>query len=318
MWPFPAQSQLSDSSYLISGLAKHIGMQTGLHRPDNAHEYSYRPEVLKSDRRTKQSTWLACHFLDAFHSLRLGIPSTFVEDIHFLSLLENQETPAFLRHVCKAMRLTMTACRAMDDDVTHVTRAEKIKPYLNEFTLLKSTFSPTECPPLETLFLVCQLQLYSFVITEKTHSVHKIDLYHRAEQDAIQLIQIVYANIAEHTRFAPMYIIRSLAYAALILLWIQRSEYAIQKERIFESISTAMTILSTSSRYQKDEPHRALNLLVNFSQSTDIEKSSPVKNRMSATLLYESIRMSRENSREIINKLIESILNDDIVLLNNE
>lgn len=55
----------SDSCLIYSGIAIHMGLQLGLHRPSLAGEFCLDMDHLQteSDDDTKKTTWLACYIV---------------------------------------------------------------------------------------------------------------------------------------------------------------------------------------------------------------------------------------------------------------
>lgn len=63
-WPFPMNSMWIDNSYVLSGIARQAALQLGLHRPENAQDYS-RTKIALSDYEIQQrtKTWAVCNIL---------------------------------------------------------------------------------------------------------------------------------------------------------------------------------------------------------------------------------------------------------------
>ncbi|KAI8875321.1 hypothetical protein K501DRAFT_289422 [Backusella circina FSU 941] len=333
LWPFPSTSLLSDSSYLLCGLAIHIGLQIGLHRPERSYEFSSKQEVLRTDSNTRRATWLSCYSINYWHSSRLGVPSTFVEDAHFISMIENPETSESLSRICKVCRLASAACVALGADIgrfqivdliSYENRLNMIKMYITELTSVQLSSRHPDASVLEVMFLGARLQIFSFALVDipsemESHSGHyiAIDTFYQAETNAIKLIDIVDQEI--HTEYAPVLVTKFVIYATLVLLWILRSKYANNKQQIAQSVTKSQALLVKLSRYERDEPQRAVTLISSFSRiEQDRKRSLPVRSRMSATLLYESIRVSKENSNEIVQKLLDSLLKGDTMSLMQE
>jgi hypothetical protein len=326
LWPFPSTSLLSDSSYLLGSLATHVGLQVGLHRPERSYEFSSKEEVLRTDSNTRRTTWLSCYLINYWNSSRLGVPNTFVEDVHFISMIENPETSPSLSRKCKICRLASAACVALAADIgrlsvvdllSYENRLNMIKVYSTELTCMQMNGSHQDSSVLEVMFLGARLQMYSFALVDIPSELDTqngryiaIDTFYQAELTAIKLIDIVHQEI--ETEYAPVLVTRLVIYAALILLWILRSKYANNKQEIARAVTTSQELFAKLSRYERDEPQRAITLISSVSRiDQDRKRSLPVRSRMSATLIYESIRVSKENSNEIVQELLDSLLKGD-------
>lgn len=64
MWPLPAKSTSTDQTFMLAGLMMQIALQTGLHRPSYAQDFSRgRVELKEDDIRDRLRTWAVCNIV---------------------------------------------------------------------------------------------------------------------------------------------------------------------------------------------------------------------------------------------------------------
>jgi hypothetical protein len=79
LWPFEASQPNDDPTFLYSGMASHIAMQIGLHRPQFKHEFKNVNEPSVKPQETPSSrwmTWCACVFVEHQQASKVGVPSS--------------------------------------------------------------------------------------------------------------------------------------------------------------------------------------------------------------------------------------------------
>lgn len=64
MWPLPTKSTSTDQTFMIAGLMMQIALQTGLHRPSYAQDFSRgRVDLKEDDIRDRLRTWAVCNIV---------------------------------------------------------------------------------------------------------------------------------------------------------------------------------------------------------------------------------------------------------------
>lgn len=64
MWPLPTKSTSTDQTFMLAGLMMQIALQTGLHRPSYAQDFSRgRVELKEDDIRDRLRTWAVCNIV---------------------------------------------------------------------------------------------------------------------------------------------------------------------------------------------------------------------------------------------------------------
>lgn len=71
-WPLPFERQADDPSWLRCGMATHLALQNGFHRPGFVQEFK-REKLSKDELRGRTVTWLACFVTDFSYGHRNGL-----------------------------------------------------------------------------------------------------------------------------------------------------------------------------------------------------------------------------------------------------
>lgn len=64
VWPFPFNETYEDLSWAYCGLATHLGLQLGLHRPNYISEFAGDCHVDRMTQLERRRTWIACFLLN--------------------------------------------------------------------------------------------------------------------------------------------------------------------------------------------------------------------------------------------------------------
>ncbi|GAB5588195.1 Regulatory protein leu3 [Umbelopsis nana] len=278
MWPFPYHSQLEDPSFIYSGMAMHIGLQIGLHRPEFTFEFSSKEDVLRSSAHIRRTTWIACFVVNQMQATGHGVPATLPQDYNLLSSLDHDLTPVYLAQLGHITRLTVTFTAAIG------------------FICRKSARDMPQ--NIEVIFLAAQLQLFSFALHDDiSDSLDLVATVQKAETTACKLIQLVPQSELE---FVPGYWSRYVILAAVMLLKILKSPNAGNSYLINNQITLAHQILNSISKVDDDGNQRSDRLLLLFSVLEDKKKWPAIQCRLAASLVYDAIRVSKEYYDEIL------------------
>jgi hypothetical protein len=300
MWPFPFYSTLSEPSFLYCGIATQIALQIGLHRPSMAQEFSSRKEVLEVDDNVRRTTWMACFVVNQMQTARLGVPQSVSADYSFLQALENPGNSPPLVALCRISRLTAqftTTIGANGQNLSGLleptTRIDMVRFFGAELETLHNEHFPDMSQVVKISYLTSKLQLWSFVLHHdipRTSDV--IEFFHQAEHDAVSLILL--ASEKNLSR-CPFHVTRSVLYAALILLRILVSPYARQPTVTYDQIMLASKTLSSAVRVSDDHAQRWSRHVQQLLVIRDRKQTPPVRARMSASLIYDAIRVMKEH-----------------------
>ena len=302
IWPFPFYSTLGDPSFVYCGIATQIGLQLGLHKPGLSQEFSKRKEVLEIDDHVRNSTWMACYIVSQTQTARLGLRHTIQADFSFLNNI--LEAPEFantsLLGLCRLSRFTAQFTSMIGADARNLSglvepfeRIGMVKYFVNELETLQKTHLPKMSRVVELSFLTSRLQLLSFALHDDIpQSSDVIDLFYQAELDASTLI--LTASESNLSR-CPFHLARSVLYAALVLIKIVASPYSQQPQVIFDQITLASRTLSTAVKVPNDHAERWSRHLQHLIAIRDFKRTPSVRSRMSASLIYDTIRVLKEH-----------------------
>lgn len=305
LWPFPFGSTLGDPSFVYCGLATQIGLQIGLHRPTLSQEFSSRPQVLEVDERVRQSTWVACYVVNQMQAGRLGVPFSIQPDYSLLQTLEVQDISPVLINLCRISRLTTQFTTIIGSSAQNssglmdpVGRIEMVRLFSSELESLQRTHFPGMSQVIEISFLTSRLYLWSFLLHDDVPSSHElIEYLHKAEKDAGALIQL--ASGKNLTR-SPFHLARAVLYSAVLLVKILASCYASQPQVIRDQIHLATRTLLTATKVEDDHMQRWTRHLERLVSLQDQKRTRPIRSRMAASLMYDTIRVLKEHSNTMI------------------
>lgn len=303
MWPFPFDRTLDDPSFIYCGMATHIGFQIGLHRPGRQSEFSSRQEVIDVGEHARRLTWVACYVVSQMQYSRLGVPSSLQADYTLSQTVEWPGVPPGLASLYRISRLTsqfsdMIGAKAQNWSGLQdpAIRLDLVSHFGAELDLLRQTHFPALSEPVETAFLTSKLHLWSFIFhDDMPRSSELAELYHKAEGDASDLIE---RNTSRNLSRYPWHVARSVLYAGLVLVKIQSSPYPRQDGVIADRITLASQTLQTAVRTHYDHAERWTHNLKMLLSMRDWKQTAPIRSRMAASLLFDTIRVMKENMSE--------------------
>ncbi|CAM0139627.1 unnamed protein product [Umbelopsis sp. WA50703] len=314
-WPFPYDSQLDDPSFIYCGMALHIGLQIGLHRPEYAYQFSSKQDVLRSSVQIRRTTWIACFVVNQMLATGNGVPAIMPQDYSLMVSLDHEDTPTYLGRLGHITRLTDTFTAAIAYNASNMhglnephERINLIKLYDREFSNLKLSKLGEMDQKLEIAFLAAQLQLFSFALHDDiSSSADLVEIVQKAESIACKLIQLISQTDLE---FVPFPWSRYVILAAVILLKILKSPSASNGDLINNQISLAHKIFTSITKSDNDGNQRSDRLLLLFSVLEDKKKFPPIHCRLAASLVYDAVRVSKEYYEEILESIMEQEYQD--------
>lgn len=309
MWPFPYHTQLEDPSFIYCGIAMHIGLQIGLHRPDFAYEFNSKVDVLRSSPHIRRTTWIACFVVNHMYYVKNGVPSSMPQDYSLLVSFDHILTPVHLAQLGHITRLTATFTNAIGFNAQNCyglaephERVNMIKMYDREFSYLELSKLEAMDQDIEIAYLTSKLQLYSFALHDDVpESLDLIEFIQKAESVACKLIQLVSQLDLE---FAPAHWSRAIIFAGVLLIKILKSPNAGDRNLINNQISLAHRIFSSMTKADNDGNQRSDRLMLLFSVLEDKKKWPSIQCRSAACLIYDAIRVSKEYYNEILGNLM--------------
>jgi hypothetical protein len=303
MWPFPFNRTLDDPSFIYCGIATQIGFQIGLHRPGRQAEFSSRHEVLDVGEHARRMTWVACYIVNQMQCTRLGVPSSLQADYTLNQTIEWPDVPPTLASLYRIARLTSQFCdiigakgQSWSGLQEPSVRLDMVAHFAAQIDVLRQSHFPVMTEPVEVAFLAAKLHLWSFIFHDDMPTCPEmVELYHRAEKDAVDLI--VRSSNKNLSR-CPWHIARSVLFASLILVKLQSSPYPRQPGVIADRIALASQTLRTAVKTENDHAQRWTRNLTALLNIRDQKRTMPIRSRMAASLLYDTIRVMKEHMSE--------------------
>lgn len=266
LWPLEASDPNDDPNFMYAGMATHIAMQMGLHRPDFTHEFKRIKELAVDPKETPTSrwmTWCACIFVEHQLAGKVGVPGG-VKDTWALQKSLNQANPdlpplpPLIRCQLLLIFLRNRYLDTISWDGTTASglckpemRLNLLKLFSNELDQYESRFGTLE-ETTAVLLHATRILIASFCLAADLESVDDqaahatiLLLVYRGEEAAAAVLNIV-APLAWET--LPVHILRAVRDAGVFsaqLLRIKRSQSSLTAPRNSNSqISDVPTSLS--------------------------------------------------------------------------
>ena len=302
MWPPSFSWNRHDSSLIYSGIAIHMGLQLGLHRPGLAGEFCLEVDDLQPERdvESKKTTWLACYIVSQMQVARSGLPLPFPEDANLVIAFDDPKLSPHLSLLCHIYRLLGQSANIIGANGSSVsglvdpaTRVNMVKMFRLQYCTLWDRLLPYKCDVLEFGFLSARLQLWSFVLhNDIVLSAEVFDIINDAEQDARRLLQI---SCEINLSFVPFYVRRSICYAALMLVKLLRYPcIRSDHETVWNQIKLARLSLSSSAGTSDGDVHHGMDCLLQAAPYLGTkEMGPPTQSRMTYSMVFDFIRSYR-------------------------
>lgn len=199
-WPFPFDVSISDTSWMFCGMASHMALQLGLHRPHHHTEYVYRPyqkpelgpnstpNGIKSSIR--RQVWVGCYIVNHRYvyitipcwlrstdrstsiSGTLGIPATISCDSAILQAIGSSGSiPTAIYHQLQITNIKDRVCRLLGQSHQtssglHTDPIPLVRILNEELNALVSQQGASWEPETKIIFIGAQLRLYSFAFLQ--------------------------------------------------------------------------------------------------------------------------------------------------------
>ena len=133
--------------------------------------------------------------------------------------------------------------------------------------------------------------------------IDEVAIILQAQQDTIQLIQIA---CEKNLSLVTFYVCRSICYSVLTLLQILNTPYASQQELIRDQIERARHALGCTVRVQGHVNQSLSRILLGVAslernKKDDTKSNAPIRARVTASIVYESVRAYAHHMQEVIN-----------------
>lgn len=322
-WPFPVSSTSMDPTFIICGLAMHISMQIGLHRPSHTSDFTkFKVALREEELRDRVRTWAAANAVAQRVSTGYGQPPSTIYD-WTLAPIGNLE-PGFVLPVETAQRLLIerfsnrvTEALYMDksDPVGLVgddSRQSLTKILVEEYRQLEHEI-PRDDGFIMTYLRAAGLHLHLSTFfdspTSKDYFANLLALYNAATS---------FLNAALDLRgpsgslliYSTNYILQMIIAAAFTLLKLLSNSFAnyVNLENGKSLFTKTICAIRSISVSENDLPSRFAEVLAQFWRASgtgsktaqvtsDASENSlrlKVKCRMSMSLVYDSAWRWRE------------------------
>jgi len=243
---------------------------------------------------------MACFVVNQMQTARLGVPHSVSADYTLIQALEDPGNPSSLVTLCRISRLTAqftTTIGANGQNLSGLleptTRIDMVRFFGAELEKLQKEHFPDMSQIVQISYLTSKLHLWSFVLHHDIpRSSDIIEFFYQAEHDAASLI---FLASEKNLSRCPFHVARSVLYAALTLLRILVSPYARQPTVIYDQIMLASKTLSSAVKVSDDHAQRWSRHLQQLVALRDRKRTPPVRARMSASLVYDAIRVMKEH-----------------------
>ncbi|KAB5533367.1 hypothetical protein GE09DRAFT_1250599 [Coniochaeta sp. 2T2.1] len=279
LWPFKTAHLSDDSSQFYCSIATQMGLQLGLHRPN-------------------QPYWPLRH-----GSLNVKPSRGAVLHTGHTNLLAAFDSPAIdpvLSQLCRIYYLLMQLLWEISANAPTPTglvepsaRLVLVREYREQWTRLEEQYLTQANDVVKISLLYSRLQLYSFALLDDVPvSEDRLDLVREAEATACELIELTYGmnlSIASiHTR-------RAMCYAAFVLVRLLQLPYYVQRELLHDSVEHVRQSLSTAISAPDDINRKAYMILQDLPYFEDKPRSPPILSRMGDSIFYDALRVYWEH-----------------------
>ncbi|CAH0058603.1 unnamed protein product, partial [Clonostachys solani] len=303
-WPFPFQATRNDPSWSYSGLAVHLALRSGIHRPHHFSDFMYNDRLDDAGIQAFRKAWIGCFIVNQLLASELGVPSTVPVDNTIVSALDGRASsrlPKPLEHHLRIAYHSYNICNTLgNSDATTSGLVHGsigiIKILEKGLQELEIQLAPDMTAHAEIALLRVKLQLQSFVFTDDP-MVEVISIIDLAAQAA---------PVRSTPRIWTIILRTSVVYAAHILLRLLAYSENLDGGLIQNSIGQAWMLFNSQSELENDSWARLREIITYLSRigtSQNTPGASSVRARMSANIAIETVwrargRFSEEVLRE--------------------
>lgn len=303
MWPFKISGMREDPSLMYSGIGTQMCLQLG--HPSLSQHTSSKSTPDSNDRAIdacdKTSTLLACFIVNRINSGYLGLPATTLAHPKILRAFEDPAINPVLSQLGRIYHLVGEAIIAIGANGPSPTgmlepssRLTMINLYGEQLSELQERYLQGMKGIVEVSYFFARLQIWSFaLLDDMMFSEDLLKIFHIAEDDACKIIELCYdMNLAA----SPYHFRRAICYSGFVLVKILRSPYCHMKRELLEdSIERARQALSTTASSPDDIFCKACQVLGELPYLEDKKRTAPIFSRMSASMMFDMLRIYWEN-----------------------
>ncbi|KAK5956200.1 Regulatory protein leu3 [Knufia fluminis] len=304
VWPFRISRLQEDPSHFYIGLASQMCLQLGLHRPSQPYSHlGDRHEAMAGDAHIKSTTSLACFVVNQMQSSYLGVPSSILVDLNLIKSFDHPRVDSTLSQLCRIYHVLSQSCLAIAANgptpsglLAPDARLNMMKLCGEQLSTLQAQYLGNMNDIVKTSFLYARLQIWSFALLDDIPmSKELIEIIKCAEEDACELIELCYGT---NLSIGPYIVRQAMCYSAFVLARILQCPYDTQREVLEDNIERVCQAMSTTASTDNDIMRKVGPLLRALPYIEDKRRSPPILSRMSASIVYDSIKMYWENMDE--------------------
>ncbi|KAE9376216.1 hypothetical protein N431DRAFT_454779 [Stipitochalara longipes BDJ] len=319
-WPFPFAATKEDPSWIYCGLATHLALQHGMHRPHNISDFCYQKTMEKDELVSWRRTWLGCFITNQILSSHLGVPSTIPITRSILEVLGMRPSwlPPILEQYLKVAYHNHQASGTLGNDYMtesglHPDSFTVIQIFDTRFKELELQTQSEASAITEITILKAKLQLYSFAFNPSTVlqplepviALRRREIFTEAASCAIKLIDVA-STVPREVALWNSNVRLSIGYAVFFLLALSTtSGYQPTNElSLRNSISQAWNLFRGSSTTEYDNEARQASIIEYMSRRSkerrNEESTLIVESRMAANITYDIAWRAKERFSQSI------------------
>lgn len=303
MWPFSVQTTMHDASDFYCGLATQMALHIGLHRPNQSHLHHLGSEELVNsnavDYEVKITTWLACFVVSQRQAQVRGVPQSICVDHHLLDAFDRKVVDPGLSQLCHIYHIMMQANLVIGAEASTpsgmlepTTRMSAIKLWMERFSQIEKEYKQMN-DVVRTAFLSSRMQISSFALLDDMPiSPELLEYVESAKKDAYDLIELYYS---QNLAMSPAHVRHAISYSGFVLVKILRSGFITESEVLKDNIEKVRQALSTTTNSLDDTYRKACQTIQSLLYVEDKKLLPPIYTRMSASLVYDLMRICAEH-----------------------
>ncbi|KAK9327201.1 hypothetical protein V1520DRAFT_62955 [Lipomyces starkeyi] len=323
-WPFPFDLSISDTSWMFCGMATHMALQLGLHRPHHLTEFVYRPYQQPEfgpnstpngiESSIRRLVWAGCYIVNHNVSGTLGVPATIACDNAILEAMGSSASiPAPMYHQLQIAKVKDRVSRLLGQDDQscsglHPDPIPLIRILNEEFNALASQQGASWEPEIKVIFICARLRLFSFAFLQDILEVPGAGLargsasaeFCTSAYSAAMELTTIATSRPSSAIFWTAEIWACIIYAAMFLLRLgERSQvYGLDDASIRSAISQLRGLVADNSIGHDDHLSRVCAIIDYLSKDgcAHSPRGRPLKfySRMSSNLVFDTVWHAKE------------------------
>ncbi|OBT68086.1 hypothetical protein VE03_01510 [Pseudogymnoascus sp. 23342-1-I1] len=324
-WPFPFNVSITDTSWMFCGMATHMALQLGLHRPHHQTEFVYRPQQQpefgpnstpnEMESSIRRSVWVGCYIVNHSVSGMIGVPATITCDHAILEAMggSSASIPATIYHQLQIANVKDRVSRLLGQNNQSSSGLQPdptpfIRILNEELDMLASQQEANWEPEIKITFICARLRLYSFAFLQDiieepdaglTRDSARTEFCLSAYLAAMGLTTIA-SSRSPKAMFWTAEIWTCIVYATMFLLrlWERSKIYGLDETSIRSAVTQLRGLIAENSKEYDDHLARVCAIIDYLSKDgcADIPLRRPLKfhSRLSSNLVLDTVWHAKE------------------------